>query len=364
MKIKRNIVLGVASCMLLGNISVANAIYDPDMDYSNLDPNQPRIMLLKEEPLNSKPQDSVGGFHFVLVINNKGINPENTKVYQNENGFIMVPLRIIGEKLGYEVKWNGIDKPIEIMKGAQYTSIKPGEDYYFYGKMAPITLGIAPEIKDSVTYVPLQFLNDILKVDAWMDETGVITIKHEEKVLSYDITKEMMKNEEKNLQIFYPQITGYKGELLMDYMNQSLKRITDIYTKEDSYSDIHIDYQIKKMDNDIISILFEGTGKLQGIRDINIKHSVNLDLKSSNEINYNNLVINDEEVLNLLEKKALEQGLETFEAEGIKLYFEDENVVFYYMIPDDSEKVFTEIYVPKNELEGLINTEFGEKPMS
>jgi len=34
------------------------------------------------------------------------------------------------------------------------------------------------------------------------------------------------------------------------------------------------------------------------------------------------------------------------------------------MIPDDSEKVFTEIYVPKNELEGLINTEFGEKPMS
>ncbi|WFD09716.1 stalk domain-containing protein [Tepidibacter hydrothermalis] len=121
------------------------------------------------------PQDSIGGFHFVLVINNEGIK---TNVYQKEDGTIMVPLRLVSEKLGYEVKWIEENRSIEIKKGAQYTSVKPGEDKYFFAKMAPISLGAAPEIKDSTTYVPFKFVSDILKVDASMDETGVITINN------------------------------------------------------------------------------------------------------------------------------------------------------------------------------------------
>lgn len=124
------------------------------------------------------PQDSIGGFHFVLVVNNEGINLKESSVYQKEDGTIMVPLRIVCEKLGYEVKWIEDDRSIEIKKGAQYTSVKPGEDKYFFAKMAPMSLGAAPEIKDSTTYVPFKFVSDILKVDVSMDETGVITINN------------------------------------------------------------------------------------------------------------------------------------------------------------------------------------------
>lgn len=124
------------------------------------------------------PQDSIGGYHFVLVVNNEGINPQEANIYQKEDGTIMVPLRVVCEKLGYEVKWIEENRSIEIKKGAQYTSVKPGEDKYFFAKMAPISLGAAPEIKDSTTYVPFKFVSDILKVDASMDETGVITINN------------------------------------------------------------------------------------------------------------------------------------------------------------------------------------------
>ncbi|MEJ8554243.1 stalk domain-containing protein [Tepidibacter sp. Z1-5] len=121
------------------------------------------------------PQDSIGGFNFALVVNNEGIK---ANVYQKEDATIMVPLRVVCEKLGYEVKWNEDNRSIEIKKGAQYTSVKPGEDNYFFAKMASRSLGAAPEIKDSTTYVPFKFVSDILKVDASMDETGVITINN------------------------------------------------------------------------------------------------------------------------------------------------------------------------------------------
>ncbi len=124
------------------------------------------------------PQDSNTGLHFGLVINNERINIQKSNVYQKEDGSIMIPLRVVCEKLGYEVKWIEKNRSIEIKKGAQYTSVKPGENKYFFSKMAPISLGSAPEIKDSTTYVPFKFVSDILRVDASMDETGIITINN------------------------------------------------------------------------------------------------------------------------------------------------------------------------------------------
>lgn len=52
------------------------------------------------------------------------------------------------------------------------------------------------------------------------------------------------------------------------------------------------------------------------------------------------------------------------EFERVRLYYEGENVVFFYMPADDSATRFVEISVPAKELEGLVNTTFGEKPAS
>lgn len=187
--------------------------------------------------------------------------------------------------------------------------------------------------------------------------------------IGYKINRLVSEDKNNNTKIFYPQITGYKGELLMDYMNQSLKKIVDIYAEKGAYNDISMDYTITKMDSSIISVLFKGTGKISGGRDINIQQSVNLDIKSSNEIVFENFVKDDQasrdKVNSILSKKANAIGLKHgIEAEGIRIYFQEENVVFYYMPLDDSATDFIEISVNKNELDGLINTDFGERPAS
>ncbi len=187
--------------------------------------------------------------------------------------------------------------------------------------------------------------------------------------LNYTLSGEVLENEERNIKVSYPQIKDFPGELSKDYMNQSLRRIVDEYENNKSYTDVKIDYEITRMDENILSVVFKGTAKMEGIGEVTVQRSVNLDISSTNEISYNNLVKEDEEsakkVREILNQKAIDKGIEGgLEAEGIRVYFNGEDVVFYYMPLDDSAKEFIELSVPQSELEGLINTEFGEHPAS
>ncbi|MEG0775446.1 hypothetical protein [Clostridium sp.] len=194
-----------------------------------------------------------------------------------------------------------------------------------------------------------------------------IGIDHE--AVGYKIIRKVSENKESNTKIFYPQISEYPGELLMDYMNQNLRKIVDIYGKEEMYQNISIDYKITKMNNDILSVLFKGSGKISDGREINIQKSVNLDIKTSNKIEFHNLIKSDQTsktaVMEILKEKSKEVGIKNEEElEGINVYFEGENVVFFYMPADDSATNFVEISVPIKEIESFINTDFGEIPAS
>ncbi|MCY6483049.1 hypothetical protein OW763_01610 [Clostridium aestuarii] len=188
--------------------------------------------------------------------------------------------------------------------------------------------------------------------------------QQESSKLGYEVVSELLEIKDKHIKINYPQVKDYVGEILMDYMNQSLKKIVDQYNS-DSYDDVNIDYEITKSNNEILSILYKGTGKIKDFGEIKIKDSMNLDMKSSNEINYESFIKNNDEVRKILDKKAKEQGIkEGLEAEGIRIYFKGDDVVFYYMPLDDDAKEFIEISIPSKELEGYVNTDFGEKPAS
>lgn len=93
------------------------------------------------------------------VINLKGM-----KTYE-KNGNLMVPLRELAEgQLGLKVVWHGENKSVEVGDGPQHTIVYIGKDSYYRQKMAPEKLGAAPEMKDGVTYVPVEFFTEILLV--------------------------------------------------------------------------------------------------------------------------------------------------------------------------------------------------------
>lgn len=95
-------------------------------------------------------------------------NGENTEIaemikadsYKKEET-VMVPLRIIAEHLGYEVKWNNENRSILLVKGNSSFTMSIGKEDYGYNK----SLGKfekAPEINNGKTYVPQSFI-DALK---------------------------------------------------------------------------------------------------------------------------------------------------------------------------------------------------------
>ena len=109
-----------------------------------------------------------------IMINEKEISLNNS-LYINEDGTLMIPLRQIAETLEYEVKWNNETRSVELVKGAQWTSVKIGEDNYNFAKML-VKLGTAPKIKDSSTYVPFNFISEIMQLDTEVTKDGVIKI--------------------------------------------------------------------------------------------------------------------------------------------------------------------------------------------
>lgn len=102
---------------------------------------------------------------------------DKSQYYTDPNGVTMVPLRHVAEKIGFTIQWNGDTMTAELNKGANWTSVTIGKDAYFFARMAPQPLGAAPVIVDSLTYVPLKFVTDILKAEVNQEADG-ITIVH------------------------------------------------------------------------------------------------------------------------------------------------------------------------------------------
>ncbi|KPN97940.1 copper amine oxidase N-terminal domain-containing protein [Lysinibacillus sp. ZYM-1] len=80
--------------------------------------------------------------------------------FYGEAGTTMVPLRSIAEKLGYKVEATG--KGAILTKGNVSYTITRGEKTFGYNK-AIRTLTVAPTLKDTKTYVPVEFIEEYLK---------------------------------------------------------------------------------------------------------------------------------------------------------------------------------------------------------
>ncbi|WP_440962265.1 stalk domain-containing protein [Paenibacillus nitricinens] len=85
--------------------------------------------------------------------------------FTNKQGVLMLSLRDLANQLNFQLKWNQSTKTSELMKGAQWTSVSINKDSYFIAKMAPKALGTAPVLQDNKTYVPVQFVTDILQIE-------------------------------------------------------------------------------------------------------------------------------------------------------------------------------------------------------
>ncbi len=182
---------------------------------------------------------------------------------------------------------------------------------------------------------------------------------------------EAKDDNDSNSEAYYPQVEEFRGELLKGYINQSLKSVTERYTKNPAFSNVQINYTVTRNDSQVLSVLFTGTADMSEIgKTIPIMDSVNIDVaKSTNEITYDRLIKDTPEakaaIHQVLDDAARAKGIKNgLEAEEIRIYFQDDNVVFFYMPLDDSATEYVELSIPQSSIQAYLNTDFGERPAS
>lgn len=353
----------------------------------------------------------------------------------DKDGTTMVPLREIAEGiLGLDVKWNNESRSVEIGSGPQWTSITIGENSYFFAKMAPFKLSQAPEIKDDLTYVPVEFFSEVLRYEiesevytpeekilsgfikgiektdknirllvagnekttgldeillAIVDETIVVDKEGKEfkvenlkvgtkikailpEIMTMSLppqgtaVKIIVENidvyiedtiDTDNEELKHPVIVGLEDELDKE-INHKIKEYIKEIKENDLYKDLKLGYEISLLSDEKISIIFNGTFDFNNSEKTFVK-SLNFDLKTGEEINFESYFDSSEEsqekLGKVLQKAAKNQLDMDFEAEGKQIYFRGSQVVVYYYPLDDSVTSPVYLHLSLDDVESLIN---------
>lgn len=99
------------------------------------------------------------------------LEPKET-FFKNKNGVYMLPVRAISEALGYEVQWTSEGKRVDILKGAQTFNLYIGKKEYGKQRML-LTLKDEPELRNDLTYVPVEFLSEVMGLEIDINDSHV-----------------------------------------------------------------------------------------------------------------------------------------------------------------------------------------------
>lgn len=118
------------------------------------------VVLLPEEQEPSSDKIIISLMAGVIAYNGQEITPEGDELFYDKNDTLMIPLRKVCETLGYEVKWVPEGNKIELHKEGQIVKLQIGSHQY-----NDVELAIAPELTNSITFVPTEFLAEILNYE-------------------------------------------------------------------------------------------------------------------------------------------------------------------------------------------------------
>ena len=126
---------------------------------------------------------------------NKAISVNGNKIeataITTTDGKTLLPVRAVATALGLNVEWNAEQKSIVIEDLPLYVTFRTGVDGYTFAKTAPMPLGQAPVIIDSVTYVPVELFSDILVCTVDNTENSIAISDNTEENTSEETTAEI-----------------------------------------------------------------------------------------------------------------------------------------------------------------------------
>ena len=106
-----------------------------------------------------------------------------------QDGKTLLPVRAVATALGLNVEWNAEQKSVVLEDLPLYVTFRTGVDGYTFAKTAPMPLGQAPIIIDSVTYVPVELFSDILAYTVDDTDNGIVIFDETEESSTEESTE-------------------------------------------------------------------------------------------------------------------------------------------------------------------------------
>lgn len=111
-----------------------------------------------------------------VKINGKELKLKK-QMFKSEKGNMMIPIAEIARTLGFKVKWDGDNRLVNINKGAVFAGAHIDENVYYFSK-ALVYLDEGAQLIDGTTFVPMNFMDEVLKGIRFVDVEGILNIEY------------------------------------------------------------------------------------------------------------------------------------------------------------------------------------------
>lgn len=111
-----------------------------------------------------------------LTINGNEVKL-NKPMFKSDKGTVMMPLAKVARELGFNVNWDGKNKVANINKEAISAGAYTSEHKYYYSK-AFVYLEEEAKLIKGTTFVPISFVDQVLKGERTVNEEGILNIKY------------------------------------------------------------------------------------------------------------------------------------------------------------------------------------------
>lgn len=220
-----------------------------------------------------------------------------------DGGSVYLPLRAIGEALGYKIEWLGKDQGISVTRAGQNIRIDlknsritaNEHSYYMSGDYSGLTGNMGKTV-DGKTYMGAGFFSENFGLTVHPDGKGgrIILESVRENALSIQNIKEASETDKIKMTLQYPQIDGLEDKTVQDGINacfrglaeaardEGLKNVEDTagYPGSPNQHETYFDYRIKYNQNGLLSVVFADYQYYGGAHGMTVQSSSTFDLKT------------------------------------------------------------------------------------
>jgi predicted secreted protein len=213
----------------------------------------------------------------------------------DQDGYLYLPLRAVGEALGYTVEWSAKDHAVTLTKADDKKLINfdtyqltDGDHQYYIDEM----------MIDGRAYLDEAFFNDSLGLKVSQDGTNkAVSLNSINKKNSITIknVNETSGDDKLDITLNYPMISGLADQTVQDLINAAFKKeaddakqlglanIADYPEGMTNKCETYLDYRIKYDQNNLLSVVFLDYQYMGGAHGTTAQTSYTFDLKTGKD---------------------------------------------------------------------------------